>query len=111
MPYRKKPFLFLLIIISFFACSKKSNVDNDIPKDIPAWLQEAIVQLKNVPDKELYTVKELRINGATVYMLRSPVQSCMYCDLYDNNGVKLLNQITPDTQIEEVRNIWPSNRQ
>ncbi|HMR84626.1 MAG TPA: hypothetical protein PKE30_15890 [Niabella sp.] len=97
----------LLMVVSFFACSKKSNVDNDIPKDIPAWLQVKVREIKKGDKPQLYMISEYRIKGEIYYNISLIYQSCMLCDVYDKKGSKANIVLDKDTNIELVRRIWP----
>lgn len=106
-----KKILFIFLLFTIIAsCSKKNSIDNDIPKDLPAWLQQKMREVSNESYKELYTVTEYRIEGLVVFMFRSPMQSCSFCDLFDANGLKLNIYIGTDTKIETVREIWPTKK-
>ncbi|MGC4234300.1 MAG: hypothetical protein QM594_15080 [Niabella sp.] len=100
-------FFILVLVVSFFACSKKSNVDNDIPKDIPAWLQVKVMEIKKGDKQQLYMISEYRIKGEIYYNISLIYQSCMLCDVYDKKGSKINIVLDKDTNIELARRIWP----
>ncbi|WP_460687009.1 hypothetical protein [Niabella aquatica] len=103
-----RKFYFVLILIAgFLACSKKNNVDNNIPRDIPAWLQARIEKMVKEENKKLFTVTGYKIDGVGYFNISMAHQSCMLCDIYDEKGNSASIVIEKNTQIEKVRTIWP----
>lgn len=97
----------LILIVGFLACSKKNSVDNNIPRDIPAWLQARIEKMEKEENKSLYTITEYKINGVGYFNISMAFQSCMLCDVYDEKGNSANIALEKNTTIELVRTIWP----
>lgn len=105
----KQIILIFILTVSLIACSKKQIVDNeDIPKDIPAWLQTRIAAIKkDEGKKDMYWISKYRINGVIYYNISLIYQSCLLCDVYDESGNSVSVSVGKDTKIERVKQVWP----
>ncbi|MCH5717545.1 hypothetical protein [Niabella hibiscisoli] len=90
---------------------KKEKIDDQVPTVIPAWLQDRIAAIKKEQQAQLYVVSEYRIGGVTFYNVSSPISSCILCELYDVKGIPAKLALDAQTEIKQVRVIWPVNRQ
>lgn len=100
--------LICLLCISFICCSKKEEInDGNIPQDIPAWLQIKIAGIQKEEYSQLYVVSEYRIGGVTFYNITKPINSCVLCELYDVKGIRANVSLDAQTEVKQVRVIWP----
>jgi len=98
-----------LLAISLLSCSKKDKVESDIPvpKDIPAWLQTYIAEIKKDENPGFYRVAEYKIDGTIYYSIAAPYMSCLFCQLFEVGGERAQIDFTEQTSIEKIRTIWP----
>ncbi len=81
-------FLFLtciIILIGILSCNKKEKIAD--PEEFPVWLQQKIIEL--VPEKNLCQITNVTIieyNGKKYYHIYCGIWSCMYCQLFDEQG-------------------------
>ena len=75
----------ILVLLSLSACKKdKEATVND---QFPEWLQLKIDEL--IPDQNLCkitTITTIEFNGKKYYHIYCGIWSCMYCQLFDENG-------------------------
>jgi len=74
-----------IILLSVFSCHRKE--ENAISKEFPAWLQLKITEL--VPDPQMCKITDvtfIEYNGKRYYHVYCGIWSCMYCQLFDEQG-------------------------
>ncbi|MGN7783015.1 hypothetical protein ACTJIJ_00755 [Niabella sp. 22666] len=99
--------LLCLLCISFICCSKKDNtVDDDIPRDIPTWLQTRIAEIKKNDQSNTYRIGKYKISGVVYYNISLIYQSCMLCDVYNEAGEKV-TPIPDAREAEFLGTVWP----
>lgn len=104
-----KNIVFALFVLLTMACSKKNDRSeaNDIPRDIPVWLQTKIAELKVQKDAEVWIVNKYSIDGAVYYNIAASYQSCILCSLYTENGNSTTVELGAKTEVRLLRAIWP----
>lgn len=99
------PFLLFLPLCMIFLCAcdkeehsaeeKLSELMNSASSDIilvenmPNWLQLKIHDLKKTPLIEAQ-VYECKWNKQTIYYIWSIFNSCVFCDVYDKDGIQVI---------------------
>ncbi|WP_185957246.1 hypothetical protein [Gracilimonas mengyeensis] len=84
-----------IIIISFLlllmiGCQgNKGTNDFDFEKDTPQWLKAEIDSISLNSYYQVIKVYRYTWKGDFVYHFEIPISSCVFCDLYDQNGSKL----------------------
>jgi len=74
----------IVLLIGVHACDKK---DEQI--EFPIWLQQKIELIAANPETcKLYNIMIAEYNGSNYYIIQSAISSCIYCDIYDESGVK-----------------------
>ena len=74
-------FLFLVVL----SCHKEKDPNN--AENSPVWLQQKITEL--IPEQnlcEITTVTTIEYNGKKYYHIYCAIWSCMYCQLFDEQG-------------------------
>jgi hypothetical protein len=83
-----KRFLFLtciIILIGILSCNKKEKIADTV--EFPGWLHLKITEL--ITDQhlcEITTVTFIEYNGNKYYHIYCGIWSCMYCQLFDEQG-------------------------
>lgn len=83
-----KRFIFLasvIFLLGVLSCDKKEIIDG--PEDFPAWLQTKITEL--ITPNNLCNITDVTIieyNGKKYYHIYAGLWSCMYCQLFDEQG-------------------------
>ncbi|HNX56118.1 MAG TPA: hypothetical protein PKO30_11080 [Prolixibacteraceae bacterium] len=83
----KRLFLFAgLFLFGFLSCEK--NGENNL-SDLPIWLKNK-VELMGISSEacKLTNIIIAKYNGKNFYIIQSDISSCMYCDIYDESGIK-----------------------
>jgi hypothetical protein len=83
----RRLFLFygIFLLLSFLSCDKKDL--NTGPEEFPAWLQLKIAEL--VTPFSICNITDVTIieyNGKKYYHIYAGLWSCMYCQLFDEQG-------------------------
>lgn len=72
-------------------CQEKDTTDVlDYDKDVPGWLKDKIINMSL--DERYYTgakVYRYDMGGEYLYHIYRPFDSCVYCELYDEDGTRL----------------------
>lgn len=77
-------FVCIFLLLGVLACEKK---DEQI--EFPIWFQQKIELIATNPETcKLYNIMIAEYNGSNYYIIQSDISSCMYCDIYDESGVK-----------------------
>jgi hypothetical protein len=74
----------LLLLASIFSCTKEKP---DKTEQLPKWLQAKITEL--IPDQKSCWITDVTIieyKGERYYYVYCGLWSCMYCQLFDENG-------------------------
>jgi hypothetical protein len=85
----KRLFLFVgvFLILGVLSCDKKDEETN--PDQFPEWLQTKIKELTSEFDLcEITNVTIIEYNGKKYYHVYCGIWSCMYCQLFDENGYR-----------------------
>ena len=103
-----KRIIFIPGVLLFFiltSCHKDSGVGPfEYERDTPVWLKEKISDISS-DTAQFYTktkVYRYRWNESFIYHISIPLSSCVYCELYDENGNKV--QITSDLMLQNFLN-------
>ena len=72
------PILFLILV----SCQKEETPSPNVPD----WFIPQIEQLEKSGECYGCTITKITYNGKSYYHLYCSYWSCMYCNLYDNNG-------------------------
>ena len=78
-------FTTIMLLIGLLSCNKKE--ETPVSKDFPEWLQLKITEL--VPEQNLCAITDVTIieyNGKRYYHVYCGIWSCMYCQLFDEQG-------------------------
>ena len=91
------------VLLSFIivSCKKDSGVEPfDYARDTPLWLKEKITVMSNDTTHFYAMTKVYRYqwNAVFIYHISIPLSSCMYCELYDQNGNRM--QISNDVMLQ-----------
>ena len=83
----RRLFLFsgIFLLLSFLSCDKKDLITG--PEEFPAWLQLKIEEL--VTPFSICNITDVTIieyNGKKYYHIYAGLWSCMYCQLFDEQG-------------------------
>jgi len=113
-----RPILVSAFLISLLlaGCDAGSTSEPfDYGRDTPAWLKAKIDSIAAIPDHFGITVYRYEWSGEFVYHVESLVSSCAYCELYDQDGVKLqfTDEETFQDFLENKKNevvVWASER-
>ncbi|MCX6237072.1 MAG: hypothetical protein NTY07_05840 [Bacteroidia bacterium] len=75
----------IFLLLSFLSCDKKDTITG--PRDFPLWLQAKITELVT-PNNicEFTDVTIIEYNGKRYYHIYAGLWSCMYCQLFDEQG-------------------------
>lgn len=86
---KKSIYLFLIMFFCLISCS--SNEIFNYEKDTPEWLKTKIDSISTSNQKYYFGTKVYRYewNEEYVYHIKIPISSCMYCELFDDNGSKV----------------------
>ena len=111
--------LFVTTVLCFFilvSCQKESGQEPfNYANDTPSWLKDRIAIMSNDTTRLYAQTKVYRYNwhSAFVYYISIPLSSCMYCDVYDQEGNRI--QFTGDAMLQDFLNtrsnevlIWQS---
>ena len=77
--------LYFSALFGFLSCDKKEIVES--PEQFPVWLQEKISEL--VTPSNICNITDVTIiqyNGKKYYHIYAGLWSCMYCELFDEQG-------------------------
>ena len=80
---KKIAFVFLLSLF-FISCEK----DEKLPIN-PEWLNTMISQLENSPLPGII-INAYQWNETNYYHVSNPISSCMFCDVYNYSGDKII---------------------
>ena len=86
-------------------CQEKDTSDVfNYDKDVPGWLKEKIINM-SIDEKHYAGAKVYRYNmgGEYVYHIYLPFNSCIYCDLFHEDGSAL--------SVDEVTDFKDKNRE
>jgi hypothetical protein len=91
--------LCVLLSLVLVSCNKDSGVEPyDYARDTPEWLKEKISVMSNDTTHFFAMAKVYRYKWreALIYHISIPLSSCMYCELYDQNGnrIQFSNDVT-----------------
>lgn len=79
-------FCVIIILLGLFACDKKDSLYNAA---LPNWLDQKIGQMELDQDMcKLTNIITISFNSQLYYVIQTAVSSCMYCDIYDEHGIK-----------------------
>lgn len=91
--------MFLVIL----SCQKENTVEPfNYERDTPVWLKEKINNMSTNHDYYGTKIYKYDWNRIYVYHIMIPINSCAYCELYDQNGNKI--QIADDTMFTDFQN-------
>jgi hypothetical protein len=92
-------FISSLLVLLILGCRKDTSVEAS--NNTPEWLEAKISLMSNDTTNYYVLTKLYRYswNGIFLYYFYIPSSSCMYCDLYDQNGNKV--QITDDAMLQD----------
>ena len=77
----------IIILIGIQACNKKEVSPGTL--EFPGWLQLKIAEL--VPEKNMCQITNVTLieyNGKKYYHIYCGIWSCMYCQLFDEQGIR-----------------------
>jgi hypothetical protein len=81
--------LFFFLLLTFISCSNKQvfNYENDTP----VWLKTKIDSVTTTNPKYYFGTKVYRYewNEQYIYHFSIPASSCVYCEVYEQNGKKI----------------------
>jgi hypothetical protein len=82
--------LFLTFILLGCSTAGGSKISN-LEKDTPVWLEEKINTISNFTGHYYDWTRVYRYewNNSFIYLFSVPASSCMYCELYDQDGNKV----------------------
>ena len=75
-------FIILVLVLFQFSCNKEETP----PLEVPDFLHPQIEELENSGECYGCTITKISFNNSFYYHLYCGYWSCMYCNLYDNNG-------------------------
>jgi hypothetical protein len=86
---KKIIYLFLFLFLTFVGCSNKEIFNYE--RDTPAWLKAKIDSVTTANPKYYSGTKVFRYewNEQYIYHFSIPLSSCVYCEVYDQNGRKI----------------------
>ncbi len=86
---KKQNFIIFVILFSLFliGCDHDSNV---MTSEKPEWLNELIADIQNEVYYAGSVIYRHEWKSEFYYHLEIPVSSCAYCDVYNQNGVKIV---------------------
>lgn len=72
-------------------CQEKDTSDVfNYDKDVPGWVKEKIIQMSlNEKQYGMAKVYRYEINDRYIFHIYNPLNSCIYCELYDEYGKRL----------------------
>ncbi|MGE5812370.1 MAG: hypothetical protein ACM339_12760 [Ignavibacteria bacterium] len=83
-------FISSLLSIAFLSCQKNSLVEPfNYERDTPLWLKEKIDYMSTNHDYFGSKIYRYKWNEKYVYHIMIPISSCAYCELYDQDGIKI----------------------
>ncbi len=72
------------------SCQNVSTVESlNYEKDTPVWLKAKIDTMSTGKYYMLAKVYRCEMNGEYIYYISNPISSCVYCEVYYQNGEKL----------------------
>ena len=95
-------FISFFLSLMFLGCHKDNAVEPfNYDKDVPVWLKAKISLMSSDTANFYYGTKVYRYswNQVIIYYFSIPLSSCMYCELYDQNGNKV--QIVNDAMLQD----------
>ena len=105
-------FISSFLFITFLSCQKNNTVEPyNYKNDTPTWLKEKIDSMTTNP-KYYWGTKVYRYewDGKYVYHISIAISSCMYCELYEQDGKKLqLDNVTFPDFLQNKKNevlVW-----
>lgn len=89
-----------LIILFITGCKKDNSVEPfNYERDTPQWLKEKIETFKKDPMSRDKVVYRYEWNGKFIYDIYSAASSCMFCEVYEQNGNKV--QFTTEAMLQD----------
>ena len=94
-------FLLLLLSLTFFSCQKENSVEANWI-EIPEWLNNKIEIMEE--DSYYIGTKVFRHQWSEkfIYYINIPLSSCSYCELYEQNGNKVV--FVNDSTLQDYQN-------
>lgn len=81
----------VLLILVITNCHKEITSDNyNYPKDTPEWLQTKIDSIATIKYYALIKVYTYKWKEKLIYHFSIPFSSCVYCELYDEVGIRFI---------------------
>ena len=93
--------IFSFLMIVFIGCNNSVEPFN-YERDTPAWLK---VKIDSMSTNQLYHTSKVYRNtwhNSYTYYIFNPWSSCVYCELYYDNGDKII--FTDDEMIQDYMN-------
>lgn len=81
--------LMVALLLSAACDAGSTSEPFDYDQDTPVWLKAKIDSIAAIPETFGITVYRYEWNGEFVYHIENLLSSCVYCELYDQNGMKL----------------------
>jgi predicted nucleic-acid-binding Zn-ribbon protein len=82
-------FSIILLVVFLLGIDSCKKEENSAPDQFPEWLQSKITELTSEFDLCKYTdVTIIEFQGKKYYHVYCGVWSCMYCQLFDEDGVR-----------------------
>jgi len=85
--------VFLLVLVGCLCgCKKDDKVTKDDKSNFPEWLVTKIDIIENSNDSVIGTVRIFKgeWNNSITYFIENNLSSCMFCDVYYENGEKVI---------------------
>ena len=82
-------FITSFVILSFLGC-ENTNEPFNYERDTPVWLKEKINNISSNQEYWGTIVYRYELNKKYYYHIMIPISSCGYCELFDENGDKIL---------------------
>jgi len=111
-------FSILALIFFLIGCGTGSSSETyNFNEDMPEWLEGKIDSISSASGHYNDLIKVYRYNwkSSFIYYFSNPLSSCMYCEIYDQDGKKMtasndsLLQNTLKTRDGEIL-IWKNNK-
>ncbi len=96
-------FISVLLFAAFVGCQKNNAVEPfNYERDTPLWLKVKIDSMSTNQEYFGTEVYRYEWNGKFVYHITSIINSCMFCDVFDQNGNKI--QLTSEDVLDFQQN-------
>jgi len=82
-------FILTFLFTAFILCQNKNSTSFNYDHDCPTWLKMKIDSLTNNLDNAGTEVYRYDWNERFVYHIHIPINSCVFCLLFDQNGNKI----------------------